>query len=227
MPPRTFRLRATAARAASAALLFLGAAGCASDDPIDLVGACPRTTVAFARPPLDPVAVRLRLDARPLVEHGRESYLGESHVAEQQFKTPVAESLLAVFVRDLKDSRLFKTATLRPGPRAYRVDVDVLHAYASYGTGLTSIVPLLPTSSLRSEVALRVVFSDEDGRVYLDERFEARRDSATAPIAGARGSSADLFGAVLRDVVDRVLVALDASYDAFWSRYPAESRPRR
>ncbi|HYC76261.1 MAG TPA: hypothetical protein VEI02_01425, partial [Planctomycetota bacterium] len=150
-------------------------AGCASSEPIDFVGeSCPPTALRFPPPaPADACYVRLRQDARPLVEHGRDSYIGANRLGEQQFKAPLAESILRVLARDLRLSGLCRTASLRTGGRPWRLDVDVLHATASFTQGLPDLVPVIP-AALEAHVELRLVFSDEDGRVYLDRTFEAR-----------------------------------------------------
>jgi hypothetical protein len=205
------------------ALAWLTTAGCASGGPIDLVAACPRTAYRAPGPPLAPAALHLRLDARPLVEHGRESYLGESHLAEQQFTVPVAESLLGALARDVRDAGVFRAASFRREGLPFRLDVDLLHAYAAVDSGFTGLFPVLPASSVDSKVEIRVVFTDEDGRVYLDERFTAQRKASAASVDGDR-SAAALFGATLRDVIDQILPRLTSSYTEFWRRYPAELR---
>ena len=164
------------------------------------------------------------MDARPLVEHGRESYLGESHVAEQQFKVPVPEALLTVLARDFRRAGLFSFASRRSFGQRFRVDFDIVHAAATYTSGLQNVLPVLP-STLEAHLALRVVFTDEDGRLYLDEVFEERRDGSTSSFGGPREAAAGLLGAAARAAVDRAVRAARSSYDAFWARFPVESRP--
>jgi hypothetical protein len=229
-PTRSRHAVACAIRAARrsttlALLLFAaGAAGCASGGTIDLVEACPRTSFRTEGPVLSAAAVHLRLDGRPLIEHGKDTYLGESRVEEQRFKTPVAESVLAVVARDLKDSGLFRAATYRRSGLPFRVDLDLLHAYAAVDSGLTALVPILPTSSLEAVVDLRVVFTDEDGRVFLDERFVARKSGSAALVQGGEAPAAALFALALRDAVDQALRRMASAHAAFWSQYPAASR---
>jgi hypothetical protein len=213
-------------RGAGAALFAaaLALAGCGSTDPVDLVAACPPTEVALPGPTLGTAWVRLRMDARPLIEHGRESYLGESHVAEQQFKVPVPEALLTVLARDLRRAGLFSFASRRSLGQRFRVDFDILHAAATYTSGLQSVLPVLP-SSLEAHLALRIVVTDEDGRLYLDEVFDERRGGSTSTFGGPREAAAGLLGAAARAAIDRAAVAARSSYDAFWARFPVESRP--
>jgi hypothetical protein len=198
--------------------------GCGSSRPVDLVAACPATTVSFAPRTLGPALVRLRMDARPLVEHGRESYLGESHVGEQQFKVPVPESLLTILLRDAAQSALFRPVSRRAADQPFRVDFDILHASASYTAGLSSVIPVVP-SSLEAVLEMRFVFTDEDGRVFLDERFSSRKEGSVSAFGGTREAAAALLGQATREVADQALSRLHASYFEFWNRYPAESRP--
>lgn len=223
-------IRASSARRfrnfALAVLICLCSASCGSTQAIDLVAACPTSAVAFAPPALGPALVRLRMDARPLIEHGRESYLGESHVAEQQFKVPVAESLLTILLRDMSAATLFRPASRRAADQPFRVDFDILHASATYTSGLSSVLPVVP-SSLEARLELRFVFTDSDGRVFLDESFVEKRDGSVSAFGGTKQAAAGLLGLAARDLVDRALRRMHDSYFEFWGKYPAESRPER
>ena len=201
-------------------------AGCGSTQAVDLVAACPTSTTAFAPPALGAAMVRLRLDARPLIEHGRESYLGESHVAEQQFRVPVAESLLTILLRDMSSATLFQPVSRRAADQPFRVDFDILHASATYTSGLSSVVPVLP-SSLEANLELRFVFTDADGRVFLNESFSEKREGSVSAFGGTKQAAAGLLGLAARDVVDRAIRRMHESYFEFWRKYPAESRPER
>jgi hypothetical protein len=206
-----------------ASAVFLSA--CGSTTPVDLVEECPTTTVRLPPPPFGPAIVRISLDARPVSEHGRDRYLGERRVGDQEFRAPVAEALLIVAARDLRASGLFSSASLR-GDAPYRFDIEIRHAYAAYGSALSDVVPIFP-SGLEAVADLRVVFGDVDGRVFMDERFVERRDGSSVALEGRSDRAGALLGAALRAALDRSFLKARESYDVFWSRFPVESRPRR
>lgn len=199
---------------------------CASK-PMDLArDHCIPTSVRLGSAPLGDAVVRLRADRRPLREQGASSFLGESTVADQDFRVPLIEGILRVVGRDARDAGLVRSASLFEGSRSLRIDIVVDHARLGYTEGVSTLIPILPTSSVEAHVALRFIFSDLDGRVYLDKAYEAVEKGSGSAIGNRKDAAADLFGKALRTVVDAFLVDARAAYEAWWTRFP-ESRPTR
>lgn len=211
-----------------AALAFLVAAGAACRSaPIDLVNdCCPPTEVRVAGTPLGACHVRLRQDQRPIDEHGEETVQGESLLADQRLRAPIAEAILGVIARDSRLAGLFTKTSLYAAAQPFHIDVTILHARAGHTSGLQTVVPVLPFSAIDAWVALRIAFADNDGRVFVEREFERRLNRAAAPLEGLEGTSADLLGTALRQLVDELLPEIKTSYDAYWQRFGVtDSRP--
>lgn len=193
---------------------------CASK-PMDLArDHCAPTTIKMGSSPLGDVVVRLRADRRPLREQGSSSFLGESTVADQDFRVPLIEGILRVVGRDARDAGLFRSASLLENRQAFRIDVVVDHARLGFTEGVSTLIPILPASSVEAHVALRFVFSDIDGRVYLDKAYEAKEDGSGSAIGNRKDAAADLFGKALRVVVDGFLIDARNAYETWWARFP-------
>lgn len=201
-------------------------ASCASK-PMDLSrDHCAPTTIRFGTSPLGDVVVRLRADRRPLREQGASSFLGESTVADQDFRVPLIEGILRVVGRDAREAGLVRSASLLEDRQTFRIDVVVDHARLGYTEGVSTLIPILPASSVEAHVALRFVFSDIDGRIYLDKAYEAVESGSGSAIGNRKDAAADLFGKALRIVVDGFLVDARNAYETWWARFP-DSRPTR
>lgn len=205
--------------------LFLAFMASCASRPIDLVNdSCPPTKIALRQPPLGAALIRLRADRRPLNEQGASSFLGSSTVPDQDFSVPVLESILRVIARDSRDAGLFTKASLIDREQPFRVDVVVDHARIGFTEGVSTLIPVLPTSALDAQLTVRLILMDEDGRIYLDRVYEAAEGGLGTAIGNRKASAADLFGATLRTAVDAFLVDARAAYDAWWARYPT-TRP--
>ena len=205
--------------------LSLGMFGGCASRPIDLVKqSCPRTAVSLTTPPIGAAVIRLRADRRPLNEQGKSSFLGTSTVPDQDFDVPLLESILRVIARDSRDAKLFTMTTLIERDQPLRVDVVVEHARIGFTEGVSTLIPVLPTSSLESQLVLRLIFMDIDGRVYLDRVYSDSQDAMGAAIANRKSSAADLFGLSLRHTIDAFMLDARVAYDVWWARYP-ETRP--
>ena len=100
----------------------------------------------------------------------------------------------------------------------YVLALTIEHLGASYNDGVETLVPVLPTCAIDAFCDIRVVLRDRAGRVYLNQRFDARKRSVTAALAGIRSTAAANLGAAIRVVADQVLPAVHAAVPAFWKR---------
>ncbi len=178
----------------------------------------PPSQAAIEGPPLGTCWIRLKQDRRPLTEHGRVSYMGESYVLDQDFKVPVAESILAVLARDTRRAGLFTGTSLYDKEQALRLDVTIERASATFVEGLPSLIPLVPASALEATVKLRLALLDRDGRVFIDQMFERSESGVGAAVEGLEDAAATILGRAIRGAVDDAIPALRAAHAAYWER---------
>lgn len=163
--------------------------------------------------PLDSACAVLIADRRPVHERGADKALATSWLSESSMAQPIAVSLTLALERDLLSTGIARSLA-PPDQAAYRLEFSLLHASASWNTGLDSVVIVAPEVESTCEILFALV--DRNGRRFLTHTARARRSGRALPWVSAADLGQRLMGVALRDCTDQVLPLLLPAIDQWW-----------
>ena len=198
-------------------LLLLGACAHQGSRPVDLVTLVELPARRPSGPSLGAILVRIHADTRPMEERGTSEYLGRSYVGDQDFSEPTDVGLLKVLARDLVAAGVASAAGLEDTGQPLTLDMEILHAGASFGSGLETLI-LLPTSEVQARCNLRLLLRDRAGRILLDAPFDSRLTSQASVIGGLRSSASRRLAEAIRETLDAALPVIATAPALFWER---------
>lgn len=206
-------------RGLAIAFLAMIAAGCAHD-PIDPTSADARgyetTSHRADHEPWGTVAVRDVSDRRPAFELGESHYLEASYTSEAVFRRSVPATLKGLVVRELVTSGAF-TPAADATAADYVVDIRIVHLFARSDRDVIGLIPVIPSIDIDCEIDLELRLVDQDGRRFLEKRYEKRGDALAATITGVQATSARLLYRTLAEVMDAFVRDADRAIPEFWS----------
>lgn len=205
-------------RVAAMFVLLALLSGCAHK-PIDPAEASAREYRASSyraeHPPWGSVAVRNISDRRPAHELGETNYLEVSYASDALFKRSVPATLKRLLVRELVRSGGFIPAQ-DVATADYLIDLEIFHFFARSDRDVIGLIPVIPSIDVDCEIDIQLRLVDQDGRRFIDQRYEERDDGLAATITGVEATSAKLLYGALSTVMDRVVRDADQSIPAFW-----------
>ena len=202
----------------SALLLAILLGGCAHErfDPVRTEGALGGTGYRAGHPPYGTLAIRHVADRRPSHEVGSINYLNDSWFADRLFEREVSGIVRDVFLLELDESGAFD-AVPDAEHSDYVLDLSIAHFTCHVDRDLVGLIPFVPSIDLEAKVTIHVLLRDQDGRRFLDERYEEVEESTTATVAGVESSASDLLLEALERVLRRAVPDADRAVPAFWS----------
>lgn len=206
-------------RLCAIAALAVTLAGCAHR-PIDPASADPSdyaaTTHRADHEPWGSVIVRDITDRRPAYELGERHYLEVSYASEELFERSVPATLKRLIASELVNSRAFTRADDLESAD-YLVDVEIVHFFARSDRDVIGLIPVIPSIDIDCEIDLRIRLVDQDGRPFIDRRFEKRDDALAATITGVEATSARILYGALAALMDEFVREADSSVPEFWA----------
>jgi hypothetical protein len=166
-------------------------------------------------PPFGSIEIENIRDRRPAFELGTENYLNDSYYSEELFRRPVVTMLRGLTLRELVSSGLF-TRAASAEEADYLLRIELRHFYAKSDRDLFGLIPVLPTIEVEGRVVAQVFLTDQDGRRFLDKRYDLKRVTGTATVGNVPGTGADLLLEVLEELMTQLLRDADSSVLKFW-----------
>lgn len=198
-------------------LVFLG--GCAGTPrgPIDLAkSAYVSPTHSANHEPWGSLAVRYVRDTRPGWELGFHNYLRESFYSDELFELPIAVTLKRLILAESQRSKAFLPEQDRAQGK-YLVDMTLHHFFIRTDRNLLDLIPILPTTSIDAVIDFDVKLVDQDGRVFLEKRYNSSDKARKAQFEDLPNNGIDQLLGILTILMEELVADMDRSIPEFWA----------
>ena len=166
-------------------------------------------------PPWGTLSVRFVRDIRPGWELGKHSPLHESYYSDELFELPVPVTLKRLILKELQETGVFRPEKNREHSH-YVAEFTLRHFFLKADRTLLDLIPILPTTSFEAVIDFEVRLTDQDGRVFLDKRYDSRSEPWLSRSNEGSGSGADQLLFLLSTMMADLVEDMDRGVQEFW-----------
>ena len=165
--------------------------------------------------PWGTLAVRFVRDIRPGWEVGFHNYLNESYYSDELFELPVPVTLKRLILKEMKSAGVFEPEQEQAKSK-YVAEFTLRHFFIRTDRSIFDLIPILPTTTVEAVIDFDVRLVDQDGRLFLNKRYNSRDEEREELNDSLRGSGVDRLLTILSVFMNELAADMDLGVSEFW-----------